>query len=58
MTSLNIRTNIKKAAHFTASGLIKAGDAIEDLQMPNCTSIGLGIRNIRRNIAMTIHPDT
>ena len=57
MTALNIRTNLKKAAHLTASGLIKAGDSIGDLQMPSSTSIGLGIKNIRRNIATTINPD-
>ena len=57
MTPLNIRTNLKKAAHLTASGLIKAGDAVGNMQVPNTTSIGVGIKNIRRNIATTINPD-
>ena len=56
MTALHIRHKLKTAAHLTASGLIKAGDAIGDMQVPNKASFELGIKNFRRNMAETIMP--
>ena len=57
MTRFNLRNKFRTATHLTASGLIKAGDAVADMQMPDTESFALGIKNIRRNIAQTIMPN-
>jgi|TARA_R100000084_G_scaffold20453_1_gene6891 hypothetical protein len=57
MTALNIRANLKELAHLTASGLVKAGDAIGDLKAPKKSNIQYNVDNLRRNVANRINPD-
>ena len=57
MTAFNIRANLKELAHITASGLVKAGDAIGDLKAPKKSSIQYSVDNLRRNVASRINPD-
>jgi len=57
MTALNIRANLKELAHLTASGLVKAGDAIGELKTPSKGNIKYSVDNLRRNVANKINPD-
>ena len=57
MTALNIRANLKELAHLTASGLVKAGDAIGELKAPKKSNIQFNVDNLRRNVANRINPD-
>ena len=57
MTALNIRANLKELAHLTASGLVKAGDAIGELKTPTKGNIQYSVDNMRRNVANRINPD-
>ena len=41
MTALNIRANLKELAHLTASGLVKAGNAIGEFKTPTKGNIHL-----------------
>ena len=57
MTALNIRANLKVLAHLTASGLVKAGDAVGNAKLPNKSNIQFNVDNLRRNVANRINPD-
>ena len=57
MTALNFRKNMKLLAHLTASGLVKAGDAIGDFKTPSKGNIQYSVDNLRRNVASRINPD-
>jgi len=57
MTALNIRANLKELAHLTASGLVKAGDAVGNAKLPKKSHVQYTVENVRRNIANKINPD-